>query len=461
MLKTLFNNPVSRTFIALVLSVAAVLGAFLIYVTAPENFGETDIRFDFDTVYFFADDWSLAYDYLEFEFAPGTLVVPGYHHGRVNSVLLIPPEEYPGSITLHLPEEHRGELPTLVQDNLDQALIMLDYNDYKNIIRDTGDTILLRAEEVELPDNYLRRQLDHGRGLLSSYSLFGFDNWLMPTPQTVLVQFWGQKLGSFTYYEDTEVRIKGMDFDVTFAHPHLESQFYPPINYETRALLYMVFLAIAGFGIISFVSGGLENKQAEVRGEYQPLWTAAALTGGMIYAWLLTAFQIHFDPSMLGLALLWGLPLPLIGTWAWHSRLEPQFFGISLRGLLVGVIAALAVGIFITLGSTFTLPRSLAWSTTLVPLFGAIVFREALLRGFCQRILSHWLHPLAGVIIISALWALILMGSGLVSGLGMLPFVSALGRSLLIGYIYYRTNNIFAPGLLAGILGIAPLVLGF
>ena len=463
MLKTLLSNPVSRTFIALLIAIAAVLGAFMTYVTAPDSFGETDIRFDNDTVFYFADDWSLAYDYLEFQFAPGTLVVPGYHHGRVTAVLLIAPEEHPGGMTLRLPVEHRGDLPEIIQDNLDQALIMLDYNDYKKIIRDTGDTILLRAEGIEIPERYLNRQLDHGYGMLSNYDLFGFTNWLPPSPQTVLVRLWGQRMGAFTYYEDAQVDVEGIDFKVSFDHPELDQQFYPPEGYSMRAALYMFFLALAGAGLTGFIAGGLENKHKDVRGEYSPLWTATALTGALLYTFLLRLFEMHFHPSMLGMAALWVMPLLLIGAWARQARLELQFFGVTTRGLGVGIVSAVAVSVFLTLGSTFRLPTGFDWNLYLIlSLVLAIVLREALLRGFCQRVFSHWLHPMAGLLIVSVVWALIVVSPELMNGsLLVISLVSALGRSLLIGYIYFRTNNIFAPGLLAALLELAPIILVF
>lgn len=463
MLKSLYNNPVTRTFFALVIAVAAVLGAFLTYVTAPESFGKTDIQFETDTIFYFADDWSLAYDYLEFKFSSGTLVIPAYHQGRVVAVLLIPPEEYPGVLTLSLPQEHRGDLPANVEDNLEQVLIMLDYMDYKNIIRDSGDTILLRADDVaeeDIPKQYLNRQLDNGYKLLSSYDLYGFSNWLLPTPQTVLLRLWGQRLGPFTYYEDTEVRISGPDLDLTFKHPDLETHFYPPENYKTRAGVYMAFMGLAAMGLIGFLAGGLDNKHREISGEYQALWTLAAIAGAIIYAWLITVFQIYFQPPLLGIIALWFLPLTMVAVWARQARLEPDFFGLTTRGLLVGVAAAISVSIFVSLGATFTLPEGIHWSHSYLLLAAAVMLREGLLRGFCQRIISHWLHPMAGVILVSCSWALILVITGGVTGSGMaLHFISALGRSLLIGFLYYRSNNLWATGLLAALLELAPLAL--
>ena len=71
MFKKLLSNPVTRTFVALMIAVVAVLGVFFTYVTAPEVFGNTSVQFDIDTVYYFADSWSVAYDYAEITFSPG------------------------------------------------------------------------------------------------------------------------------------------------------------------------------------------------------------------------------------------------------------------------------------------------------------------------------------------------------------------------------------------------------
>lgn len=463
MLKTLLSNPVTRIFIALIISVAAVLGAFMSYITAPDSFGKTAVQFDTDTVYYIADEWNLGYDYLKFKFYPGTLVIPGYHQGRVVGVLLIPPEDYPGELSITLPEEYRGELPDAIEDNLDQALIMLDYADYKNVLRDTGDTILLRADGVtegDIPTQYLNRQMEHGLSLLTSYDIYGFTNWLLPTPQTILVRFWGQRLGMLSYYEDMEVSVTGPDFDIQFAHPSLDTQFYPPTNYQFRAALYIIFLGFAAAGLIAFVSGAIEYKNSSIQGDYQILPATAAISGTIIYSLLLTAFQVFYQPSMYAIAALWAFPLILVGIWAFQARLEPQFFGITAKGLTAGVITAVSVSVFIALGSTFSLPTGINWNTSLaLSLTLAVIFREALLRGFCQRILSHWLHPLAGLSIVSLAWAIIVVATG--SGGIVLPFISALGRSFLVGYLYHRTNNLYATGLLAALLELAPQILAF
>lgn len=461
MLKTLFSNPITRTFIALILAVLAALGAFLTYVTAPDSFGKTDIRFSTDSLYFFADDWSLAYDYLDFTLFSGTLVVPAYYQGRVVAVLLIPPEEYPGVMNLSLPHEHRGDLPGALEDNVDQILIMLDGMDYKRIIQDSGDTILLRAEDVDagdIPAQYLSRQLDNGYNLLSSYDLFGFSNWLLPSSQTVLLRLWGQRLGPFTYYEDTQVRIEGANINVEFAHPSLELQYYPPVNYMNRVGIYMLFLALAALGLTAFLVGGLDT-QLGITGQYHALWTMVALLGGLLYAWLLTIFQTYFMPPQWGMAALWLIPLIFVVLWARKTHLEPDFFGLSTRGLVAGSIAALSVAVLIALGSTFALPVSIEWHSSYIFLALGILFREALLRGFCQRVLSHWLHPLVGLVIVSCAWATIILSSGGMPGGLMLPFISALGPSLMVGFLYHRTNNLWATGLLAALLELAPLAL--
>lgn len=469
MLKTLLSNPVTRTFIALLVSVAAVLGAFLTYITAPEHFGKTAVQFEIDTIYYLAENWSLAYDYMDFKFLPGTLVIPAYHQGRVVGVLLIPPEEFPGSLSMRLPEEHKGDLPATLEDNLDQILIMLDYTDYKRILRDSGDTILLRADEADesiagnLPRQYLNRQLEHGHSLLTSYDMFGFTNWLLPTSQTILVRLWGQRLGTLTYYEDARVSISGPDFTINFDHPELESQFYPPTHYKVRAAIYMLFLGLAAAALTAFLTGGVENSQSEVKGEYQKLPTVAALSGVCIYAFLLSGFQMYFQPSNWAVAALWVLPLLLIGVWARQARLEPAFFGITTRGLTAGIVTAVSVSIFVALGATFSLPSGVDWNLPLlVSLGAAAIFREALLRGFCQRIITHWLNPAAGVLLVSGLWAIIMVVTGLSTGSGIvLSLVSALGRSLLIGYLYHRSNNLFAAGLLGALFDLVPRVLLF
>lgn len=464
MLKTLFANPVTRTFIALLISVLAVLGAFLTYVTAPESFGKTDIKFATDTIYYFADDWSLAYDYLAFSFYSGTLVIPAYHQGRVVAVLLIPPEEYPGVLSITLPEEFRGDLPEKVEDNLDQALIMLDYLDYKKIIQDSGDTILLRAEDLDeddIPKQYLNRQLENGYNLLANYDIFGYTNWLLPSPQTVLLRLWGQRLGPFTYYEDTQVRVSGADIDIEFAHPKLETRYYPPVDYRGRVGVYMFFLVLAALGLIAFLSGGLDKEEQEVTGQDHFLFTLASLLGALLYSWALSLFQTYFQPPFWGMASLWLLPLILVAAWARQARLKPDFFGLSIRGLAAGVAAALSITAFFALGSTFALPAGIHWHSSYLVLALAILFREGLLRGFCQRVLSHWLHPLAGVLIVSCAWAAITVFSAYTGGGLILPVLSALGSSLLVGFLYLRTNNLLAAGLLAALLELAPLILAF
>lgn len=464
MLKTLFSNPVTRTFIALIIAVISVLGAFFTYVTAPEDFGNTSVHFDIDTIYYFADDWSVAYDYAKISFFPGTLVIPAYHQGRVVAVLLIPPEDHPGAISLSFPQEFRGELPENIEDNLEQVLILLDYADYAKILQDSGDTILLRADEIteaDVPHHYLKRQLEHGYSLLTSYDIFGYTNWLLPTSQTVLLRLWGSRLGMLTYYEDARVKVTAPDFTLNFAHPLLEKQYYPPASYRIRALVYMTFLALTAVSLIAFIAGGLEVKEKEIKGQYDIFRTIAVLLGTMLYAAALSAFNQFFQPSPYATAALWALPLVGAVLWSRKARLEPSFFGITTHGLAAGLIAAVSVSILIALGSAFSLPVGLKFNFwVLFPLGLAIILREALLRGFCQRIISHWLNPLAGLLIVSGAWALIAVFTG-PAPVGVLTLASALGKSLVVGYLYHCSKNLFAPCLLAALLELAPMVLQF
>jgi membrane protease YdiL (CAAX protease family) len=96
----------------------------------------------------------------------------------------------------------------------------------------------------------------------------------------------------------------------------------------------------------------------------------------------------------------------------------------------------------------------------LLPMGLAILLREALIRGFCQRVISHWLHPLAGLFIVSGAWAVIavLTGPGTI---GILPLVSALGMSLVVGYLYYCSKNLIAACVLAALLELAPMIIKF
>lgn len=461
MLKNLFSNPVTRTFIAMLIAMLGVLGAFFTYVTAPAVFGNANVRFDIEQICYLADDWSVAYDYATIAFSPGTLVIPGYHRGRVVAVLLIPPETSPGEVSFSFPKEFRGTLPEKITDKLSQALILLDYADYARMLQDSGNTILLRADDItaaDVPRQYLKLQMDQGYNLMTNYDVFGFTNWLLPTPQTVLLRLWGQEQDLVTYYEDARVEVTAPDFSLSFDHPQIEKQFYPPPGYQGRALLYMVFLALTAGGLIAFIGGGLEFKEREVEGQYNLPRTVLTLLGAMLCAGTLSAVATVYQPSPYLLAFLWVLPLLGVLFWARKARLEPSFFGLSSAGLTAGLIATIGVCAFISLGSTFSLLTGLKLNAALLPLGATIIFREALLRGFCQRIISHWLHPVAGLLIVSTLWTLVSVFTGPLP-VGALTLASTLGRSLVVGYLFFCSKNLYATCLLGALLELAPFAI--
>lgn len=464
MLKNLFSNPVTRTFIALVITLLFVIGAFFIYVTAPEDFGHAGLRFSTDTIYYFADNWQVAYDYAKISFSPGTLVIPGYYRGQVAAVLLIPPEAHPGTASFTFPRDFRGELPETIADNLDQAIILLDYSDYTKLFQDSGSTILLRADEdieAAAPHKYLELQLEQGRDLLTSYEIFGYTNWLLPSPQTVLLGIWGQRLGYLRYYEDATVEVVAPDFNLEFTHPSLENQFYPPGSYKIRALAYTLFLTLAAISFTGFITGGLENEDDTVTGHYNPFAACAVLLGTAGYAAALTFFGDYFQTQALISALLWALPLAGIAVWSYRTRLTPGFFGVTVRGLGSGTLAALGACTLITLGSALALPTAVSFSGyELIPLALTILLREALVRGFFQRVISHWLHPLLGLLIASLVWAVI--AAFVQPGFkGALFFPAALGKSLVVGYMFYRSGNLFTTCLLGAMLELVPLIIQF
>lgn len=455
-MKAVLDNPVSGTFIALLVALLAVMGAFGLYVTSPDSYGEPCFSVEPESIYYFGDYWLMAYDFLEISFAPGTLVVPGYHNGRVTAVLMIAPDDSPGTFTFRLPAEHRGELPASLEDTMSQALLIINYDDFKNIIRDSGDTILLRAEDIEIPYRYLVREFDRSYNILSHYQFFGFTNHLHPLTQTVLMQLEGNRTGLLTYYEDTTVKLSGQGIEVEFPHPELDKQFYPPGGFVARVSGYIALLTLAASALAVVITGGQNPDLRSVKGEYNPLWTVAALAAAFIYSWLLVLYNQHFHPAVHWMALLWALPLTLVAAWATQARLSPGFFGLKLQGTMVAIILAVVLSVFMVLGSAFRLPTGIELRPGLfLAVLAAALFREALLRGFCQRIIAHWLHPWLGVAIVSIAWTLMVVMSQLPLAVGSsltLLAMSTLGKSLVLGVAYHRTGNILAPGLLAGLL---------
>lgn len=463
MLKNLFSNPVTRTFIALVVTLIFISGAFFLYITGPDNFGHTSLSFATDTVYYFADHWQVAYDYATVKFSPGTLVIPGYYRGQVTAVLLIPPEAHPGTISFTFPREFRGDLPETVVDNLDQAVILLDYSDYTKLFQDSGDTILLRADEdteANAPHKYLELQLKQGINLLTSYDMFGYTNWLLPTPQTVLLGLWGQRIGFLSYYEDANVEAAASDFDVKFAHPGLTKQFYPPEGYKTVSLAYMALLTLTALGFITFVTGGVEVENSEVEGRYNNYWTTAVLIGAAVCAAGISYFGGYFQTQAHITAFFWALPLAGIAFWARKVRLKPSFFGVSAHGLGVSCLAAVGACALIALGSALTIPVGFQFSSAHLFLALAIFLREAFLRGFFQRIVSHWLHPLAGLFLTAVLWALIATYTQAEAS-GPLFLASAFCKSLAVGYLFFRSKNLFAACLFGTLLELTPQIIQF
>ena len=204
----------------------------------------------------------------------------------------------------------------------------------------------------------------------------------------------------------------------------------------------------------------MEVKVTEVKGQYHIFKTIAALTGTLIYSAVVSAFNQFFQPAPYAIALLWALPVVGIVIWSRAARLEPAFFGVTTRGLAAGLITAVSVCILIALGSAFSLPVGIKINSMLISLGLAAVLREALLRGFCQRIISHWLHPWAGLLIVSCAWALIVVFTG-PGPASVLVLASALGKSLVTGYLYQCSKNLFAACLLGALLELAPLALLF
>ena len=456
MLKAILDNPVSGSIAALMVALLAAMAAFGLYVSSPESFGEPGFLVEPDSVYYLADSWTVNYDYLKISFSPGTLVIPGYNQDRVTAVLLIPPPDSPGNFVFSFPEEFRGELPDKLEDSMGQALLIINYNDFRTIIRDSGDTILLRVDDVDVPIRYLMREFEQSNSILTHYRFFGMVNYLQPQAKTVLLQLDGNRTGLLNYYEDTVVRLEGLDIDLEFNHPDLERRFYPPAGFLPRIGAYMVLLTLAAAAMTMVATAGHPSEQRRVMGEYNPLWTVAALLTAFIYSWLMVLYQSLFQTSDLWMAVLWALPLTLVAVWAVQSRLEPTFFGIQKEGTTLAVSLAAILTVFLLIGSAYRFPQGIDWNTgAFVAIMAACLFREALLRGFCQRILSHWLNPWLAVLLVAAIWtaAVVISQLPLASGESLALYVlGTLGKALLLGLVYHRTRHIMAPGLLAGFL---------
>ncbi len=456
MFKSIFDNPVSGSIAGLMIALLAVMAAFGLYVSSPESFGETGFFVEPEGIYYLADSWTMNYDYLEISFSPGTLIVPGYNHGRITAVLIIPPDDSPGEFAFSFPEEVRGDLPDRLSDSMGQALLIINYDDFKTIIRDSGDTILLRADDVDVPTRYLLREFEQSNNILTHYRFFGAVNYLSPPSKTVLLQLEGNRTGVLNYYEDTMVRLKGLDIDLEFEHPELEKRFYPPPGFLPRVASYMVLLTLGAAAMTLVATAGHTPEQRKITGEYNPLWTMAALLTAFIYTWLMVLYQSLFQPAAVWMAVLWALPLILVGAWAVQSRLEPEFFGIKKEGVVLAVVLAVALAVFLTIGSAYRFPEGIDFP---VGIFAAMmiasVLRETLLRGFCQRILGHWLNPWLAILLVAVVWtaAVVVSQLPLASGESLfLNILGTLGKALLLGFVYHRTGHVLAPGLLAGFL---------
>lgn len=461
MLKSVFANPVTRAFVTLLAAIAMVLALFIVYIVSPEHFGIPNLQLTPSTVYYFGDDWVLEYDYMKIKFPADSYVIPGYHSGQVFVVLIIAPEDEPGTLTLNLPPEHRGQLPGNLTDNLQQVVLAINPYDFRTTIRDSGDTILLMAPQTQLPLRQLERELRIGRDILEGYSLFGFENRLLPTPETILLQVKSDRLGTFTYYEDSTVRLISNTFHIEFSHPDLDRSYYPPGGYKVTIALYSLFLILTALSLAAFLTSGLEGSLPSVKGEYNPLLTTLALGTALVYAWLLVAYQQLFEPEHLWLAALWALGVAMVGVWMYRSRIPFSFAGLNWRGLFSGIPLSLVVAGVITLGAATRLPVGISLNPGLLAgLIATALLREALLRGFVQRIIAHWLSPTLAILLVAAAWTGITLSFGFTGDL-ILGGLSVLGKALLVGYVYQRTDNILVPGFLAGILEWLPLALIF
>ncbi len=432
-------NPITHFIFLLILVIFSSLAAFCISFSNHKSTGIISPRFTFKEVYY-CEPWTFHLGKYSFYLPKESIITPVFHEENFRGIII----------------QKNKEGLTISEGNLSYDITagFLAIN-HETFLQLKGDILFLPLEDGYLKKRVLssaRQQIK-----LPEVKSIGFTQVFLPPLESYYI-----------YLENGSVQLD-------FALPYLEN------NYNWLLLYFglMVLIIILVVQILTLdlhPSGKLLQLLANTPPTLQELLLALGIFPAVLLAEKFSGFN-PFDSRIHPLSMVaYYIILILLFILAKKQIITLQKIILNVQHLDRCIILALVVSFIIMAFSAFKFPSGILPGFTYqgLALYFSLYFfyalgKEFFWRGFLQTLLERLWGKWSGLILTPLIFSFIFFLVFLVQNQGMAPsphdslelFFFVPATSFILGYIYYRSRNIFSSTLLHALLLFLPRFLTF
>lgn len=445
------RNPIIKSFLLLASVAVLSLVAMLMVTFTPSDIGRPYEAIEAADSHVF-DPLQLQLGRVTLSYPEGGVMVGAYRRDALVALVLLA----------------QGELYYTAEDEVLIAPIeeVVLHMHPSAISRIRGQTYI---EAQILPEAMVTAQelLGLTSGGEPSLEIFGVTKVFLPRLGVRRVEAFGDG-NNYSYLEARRTLFVSPDLSEDFLQPELPM--YPPNDQFMWSLGIIFVMVMAVMVALVFLTPDYTVPDREpANGATSLAWPLVILVTHLV-------IETYLSRLDLSAMVIWGWRVMVVTAIFWLGDRHGDslaFFGLKPRRPLSGIGTGIMAGILLVLCGSIALPVGLAefdlsvlFSGYLNLLLTTILFSELLWRGLVQGSLRRHMHP----------WLAIGLTTALVSLTAYLPFWYAGSinialtlqslvvlplTSLILGFAYERTGNLFTPITMLSMLYLLPRILAF
>lgn len=446
------KNPVIASILTLATVAAISLLAMILVLTIPADLGAPYEPLEASDSYAF-DPWEISLGRLHISYPQGGVLVGAYRRGELTALVIL------GEGTaIYSTDTEDSEFPVT-------EIVLHAHPTEISVLR--GQTYI---EPKVLPESMLQAEalLKRTASAEPVLEIFGTSKVFLPRRGVLRVELFSST-GDHAHYTQAAKTV--------WTQPGIP----PIVMYNADALRYPPYdQFIYSLSILSVMVAAVAAAVVFVTPRYQHVLQPSA--GGAHIAWTIAVAIVHYATDafiqQLGLSPLvvigWRVMVIAMVLWIADTYGEAfAFLGFRRKGIGAAVGAGVLAGFLLYLCGSISFPsgfNSVNLGDIALHFFAIVVtkaiFHELLWRGLVQGSFRTRFGGFTSIGLTTILASLTSLAPAIIAGQYSSPvliqsfFIVPLG-AVILGFIYERTHNIFAPLATTILLGIVPYILHF
>lgn len=446
------RNPVVASVRTLAAAFAIILLAMILVMTIPVDLGTPYEPLEAGDSYAF-DPWEISLGRLHISYPQGGVLVGAYRRGELTALVLLGD----GNAIFH-GDSGDSEFPVA-------QVVLQAHPSEISVLR--GQTYIepkVLPESMQQADALLKSTAS-GEPVLE---VLGTKRVFVPRRGVLRVELFSQD-NQHAHYTQAARSVWSVPGEQALFFYNQDALRYPPHDQFLFSLsILSVMVAAVAAGVMFVTPHYVHSAPVRKAGVRFILPVILVIVHSLTEAYL-----IRLDlSSFVGLG--WRVMVVAATLWIADTYDEAfSFLGLRLKGLLPSVGVGILCGFLLYLCGSIALPNglnSVSIPEVLIQLVSIFllraVFQELLWRGLVQGSLRQRYGGFTSVALTAAIAALVSLAPAAISGQYSTAvyiqsfFIVPLG-AFILGFVYERTHNLFAPIATVTLLGLVPFLLHF